>query len=180
MLIARQLIKLSKLPSVFSENCEQLFLLVTILTEKFNQVFGTKTALKLNDQKEVLNQMFLGYLENIVKEFPENKLVKLYAAHYYAKKMKLYGNSMRVLSELQTNDSLKMRFNSLLLINDLQNIVRSSYQNTENSLDLSLYNVCRAQTWKMKTEIVEQAKLQINICKENLKASNLAKILSDA
>ena len=186
LLIVRQVLKQNQVPTEQTIHSEQLFLFSTVVMKKFDKVFwdkkeATTAAESLTYNKEQQNQQFVMYLEEILAEFPKSEFAKLYAAYFYAKKAKLYGNSMRILNELRVSSSFKIKYNALLLINYIQTIVKTSYHNAEsNTLDLSLYNYCLSKTSKLKLNMVKQAKLQIGICKQSLKATNLARILLDA
>jgi len=186
LLIIRNLFKKNQMPTEISENCSQVYLLNTIVRGNFQKVFGIVKDDEegLKNQENVYkknDQLFVGYLESLLSDFPQNKFVKLYAAYFYAKKLKMYGQSMRLLHDLQNSSSLKMKFNSLLLINDIQGIVRRNYRSSESgpSLDLFTYTRCLSKALKLKLNIVEQAKFQMEIYKENLKTKNLARVLVD-
>ncbi|RZK00207.1 MAG: hypothetical protein EOO43_25290 [Flavobacterium sp.] len=122
--------------------------------------------------KEVRNKIFISYLEDLMVKFPKSNFIKLNAAYRYARKNKLYGLSMKILADIKSSFSPSIVVSKSMLKNFIQTKTQSDYRN--GTYQLNLYDYCKslARLSRLKLQMVEQTKLQWELCNE-ITASNL-------
>ena len=127
------------------------------------------------------NKIFQHFLENLGSKLQKSPLIKVYMAYVYAKKLKLYGKAMKLIAELQKDGPSLITLNALLLLYDIQIIIRNENRQSENSIDLSRFVKTQALAAQLKQRMIDQAKLQAGICQEmTTDAPNLHKIFHDS
>ena len=115
------------------------------------------------DNKESRNKAFAHYLETLLAMFPKSSLVKVHAAYFYIKKLRMYWKGMKIISELKLIGPAHISLNASLLIYESQEKIRSSYS---GQLDLLQYIKTQTAIYKLKDEIVKQVGRQTTLFKE--------------
>jgi len=139
---------------------------------------NTKTVLGIDPQqsdlpqtsnsREAVNRLVKIYLESLFNKFPKNKFISLFIAHFYVKKFKLYGEAVRILSDLTKQGPI---FDASLLLLEIQDLlkIKENYNNKGCVIDFGEYSASQALFTQLKVEILRQAKLQIRVSSEILK-----------
>ena len=170
--VLKQIRKLQKPSTDHSHNYEWLHLLYKSFKSNIHNVLSLDpNEIKgLNFEKnEEGNRLILLYLEGLIEKQPKQCLVRLYAAYYYGKKMKQYTSAMKILLELQKSPSKEVVMNALFFLENMQLAVQQGYKKEVNEIDLAKYIQNNMSMNKLKEKILRQAKLQLDIYKENSK-----------
>ena len=121
------------------------------------------------DSKESKNKLLLHYLETLSNKYPKNKFIKLFLAYFYAKKMKLYGNAIKLIAELKKDSFSNVIINSSILVFEIQGTMKTEYQRNDEQLDLFTYTMSHSLFAKLQGKIITQVQRQIEICQEIIK-----------
>jgi len=181
--LIKQLRKLRIFPCEFHEAYKWSYLVNSMISAKLETIFMTSNKkLKLDlFSKEASNLIFLTYLENLLARFPRSTFVNLHCANFYAKKMKLYGKALKIVSELQKQGGFRTNLNTSLLLIEMQKNIQEDYEKETHSIDLSTYIKNQVASSNLKEKILNQADLQIKLCQENIAdIPDLRKILNYA
>ena len=142
----------------------------------FNSSFTEQIPIDINN-KISKNKLLLHYLETLLNRYPKNNVIKLYLAYFYAKKMKLYGNAIKLIVELRHLNFSNIVMNSSILVFEIQSIMKSEYKQNDDQLDLFTYTMSQSQFAQLKEKVILQTQKQIEICTEILKdAPDLGKL----
>ena len=186
MIIIKHLRKIRRLPCDPNEKYELSYLINNsanahaVKSLRISSSFPADIEPDINEKRSV-RQMFLHYLETLSMKYPKNELIKLFLAHFYAKKLKLYGSAMKIITDLQQTGSSRTSLNASLLVYEVQSIIKKQYGNTENLIDMFLYTKNQALLAEIKDQMIQQADLQINLFHELMEDSpNLAKIFDNS
>ena len=153
-------------------------LLLTTLNQNMLKSFGfTDGNLTFNSSKQERNKLFSLYLESLLQKYPRNDFLRLYTAHHYAKREKLYGLCLKTLANLRSSTSWKIIVSRSVLFHQMVNTISSDYKNQLFKFDISEYAESTLALAQIKVNMKEQASLQIQICQEILGESpNLTNI----
>ena len=133
--------------------------------------------------KKSTNRMYLHFLETLMAKFPRDKFLKLYTARFYANKSKLYGKAMKILVELQQEGWSRTSLNALLVIYEIENLIKSEYEDGQGKSEMDLSTYVRSQDLvnHIKEKMSKQADIQVVLYKEMLEEfPDLGKIFNSA
>jgi len=176
----RQIRQDSRKMNKFNQSAQFEHFMQSSIVANLSEIFGIEsTEENILENRACANKMFARYLEKIHGMYPKNKLIQLYLTFYYGKKLKLYGIAVKLLAGLEKTNSFSIKSNALLLKLEIQQKISNEYKNKENKLNLMEYHQHNGEYLRVKAKILEQAALQIELCKETGEISaDLGKILN--
>ena len=172
----KQLRKVTRKSSEYTENFTWTFLAnktlnnENLLTEvlKIDSKFETTEPLDINS-RSCSTMLFKYYLERLVELYPENHMVQLFLAQYYVKKIKVYGDAIKICKAIQAEGHINTVLNAELLLIDIQSRIQhnsAKENNPESPFDAVSYIQQQSLLAKLKLQMLDQARLQIKICNE--------------
>ena len=89
--IIKQIRKICKVPTKKSSQCDLSYLMNITIDNNLLAIFGSNQKISPEEQiditdKSSIKKLYLFYLKNLLARFPSDKLIKLYLAHFLAKK----------------------------------------------------------------------------------------------
>ncbi len=169
--------KHQKIHTQISSKCSwNNLILSAMMAENMGKSFGLIENMTIKSKQE-RNKLFSMYLESLLQRFPKNDFLRIYTAHHYAKREKLYGLCIKTLGNLRNSSSWKIIVSRSILFHQMFKTMTSDYKNQHFPFDLSEYVESTSTLAQIKMNMREQASLQIKVCQELLKESpNLANI----
>ena len=152
-----------------------------LMSKTITTHMGRNFCLASGSITENISDLFNDYLEKLLAKFPKNDYVKLYAAYFYAKKLKAYGQATRLIADLKSTSRFRIKMSCSILAHKIQMIMRAQYAKSEDHLDL--YGFIKSQEYivRLKEMMVQQARLQSEICEElRHEEPNLSKIYDNS
>ena len=135
-----------------------------LITENYNQ--------SLND-KETRNKIFSKYLEQLLVKYPKSDFIRLYAAHYFAKKQGLYGKALRTIHELKVSNSWSVKNSITVLFKEIKCKIITDSKNKRTLYDISEFAQCTSSFAQAKLKVLEQMELQASLYQEMKEESPL-------
>jgi len=105
------------------------------------------------------------FLKQISKKYPRSTLVSLTAAHIYSKKLKFYGQAIRIITELRHKLWNKSHLTCLFLLKTIEEAIM---QKEKPSLNLDNYIKSQLLIDELKQGILKQIRLKSKICQHIL------------
>jgi len=121
------------------------------------------------NSKQSLDKMILQHLEDISSKHPKDDFLRIYIAYYYAKKLKMFCNAVKIITDLQKHNSSNAVVNASLMIFEIQDVLRSQYLEGKNRLDFFTYSVSVSRMAGLQMKMFEQADQQIQVYQELIK-----------
>jgi len=183
LIIMKHFFKKRSLPDKMTDKLNKNHLIVTTLIGNLGKAFGISSSsncIKDFDfaNKEKREELFTMYLENLLKKFPKNVLLRLYTAYHYAQKRKMYGLCIKTLSHLEHNSSWRITVSIAVLFENIRRIIQYDYSHHKNYLfDIDEYARSTSLVAKLKMKMAEQSQAQSELCQELISAQpNLVKL----
>ena len=174
---------LCKTPSSFTEKYDYSYLLSAAISSRAKKIFSLESNNNLfnldTENKETMNLIFANLLEEILIKYPKSLWIKLYAAYFYATKLRFYGKAMKLIGEIRQKRNFIINFNTSLILNQVQKSREIEFGNNEDTLNLHLYMSSLSQLAKLKLRMIQQADFQTKLHQEMIEESpDLAKLFN--
>jgi len=131
-------------------------------TLSINPEFPSDIALDINS-KQSARRMFLHYLENLISKYPKNSFLKLYLAYFSARKLKQYGNAIKLVNEIQQTASYRVGLSASILIFEIQNLIKKQYDANEDDMNIFSFTKSQSDMADIKDIMLKQADIQIKL-----------------
>jgi len=116
------------------------------------------------------------FLKQISRKYPQNTLIKLNAAHVYLKKLKLYAQAIRIITELSNKVWNKNHLTCLFLLKTIEEaIIQKKKSNNQlnplPTLNLNDYIKSQLLIDELKQGILKQIRLKSKMCQHILSST---------
>ena len=127
--------------------------------------------------KHSRNKLIVAYLEQVMTRFPNDELLKVLIVYYYVKKLKAYGNAIRIIKSLDKTLSANVYVNVCIIRYNIQKQINRGQYQTKGEIDLNNAIKIEQIVEDLKKKILDQLDLQLQLCQEyKKKVVSLARI----
>jgi len=118
---------------------------------------------------EETNKVFLGYFEKLAMKFPKHKLTQLYFSNMGIKRMRISSKSLKSVSSIVRKPWSREYLSAIFLLCKFREIlVKNSKESKGDCLEHDGYLRIQKHLTDLKEKIVNQAEMQISICRNIL------------
>jgi len=163
----KELRKQLRFPLSKSKNNSWFLLACQTLTLNLEKIMKITSAAPFDiHSKDSTNQIFKQYLDKLQALNPKDHFIQVFKAQFYAKALNIYGEAIQISQQIQQHGYFSTHsLTASILLLTIQKIIKTDYQQNRK-LDLWSYFYGKFFVEQIKTQMTQQALLQISICHE--------------
>ena len=168
VVLIKEFLKSIQSPKTLPDVYQMKYLIDMNIVGRIYEILGVdkENDLQIIDNKDHFQRIISLYLQKIIDLYPESEYIKLYAAYFNTKKLKIYGLGIKSLLELKESSSPNISWSASLLIDEVEEAIHSHYNKNEGALNISNYLNIVNQVSQIKLKMLEQARIQVKLCNE--------------